>query len=223
MNNLILPFPELVFRASSLSDLMTEPKAKSETLSAGAKTAVIKMAREALYGYTTRIQSKYLTKGIQCEDESIGLLNQVLFTDYKKNTERRHNDWITGEADLVCDDCIRDIKTSWSLETFPIIAELGEDKGYFWQMQAYMWLWDKPRAEVCYCMVNTPEELVGYEDKTLHIVNHIPPEMRVTRVFIERDNALEDKIKSKVEAAREFYFKIIEQVAKEHKFTESTK
>jgi len=47
--------------------------------------------------------------------------------------------------------------------------------------------------------------------------------MRVTRVFIERDNALEDKIKSKVEAAREFYFKIIEQVAKEHKFTESTK
>jgi hypothetical protein len=42
------------------------------------------------------------------------------------------------------------------------------------------------------------------------------PELRVTRVFYERDKTLEDKIKVKVEAAREYYQQIINQIAKEH-------
>lgn len=205
----------LIFRASSLAEIMTEPKSKTEVLSAGAKTAIIKMAREFVYGYDTSITSKYMIKGIQCEDASIELLNSVLFSDYTKNTERRTNDYITGEADLVCEDCIRDIKTSWSLETFPVLAELGEDKTYYWQMQAYMWLYDKPRAEICYCMVSTPEELIGYENKAVHLVDHIAPQLRVTRWHIERDD-VEQKIIDKVTAAREFYQEIIKRIGNEH-------
>lgn len=205
----------LIFRASSLAEIMTEPKSKTEVLSAGAKTAIIKMAREFVYGYDTSITSKYMTKGIQCEDASIELLNSVLFGDYTKNTERRTNDYITGEADLVCEDCIRDIKTSWSLETFPVLAELGEDKTYYWQMQAYMWLYDKPRAEICYCMVSTPEELIGYENKAIHMVDHIAPQLRVTRWHIKRDD-VEQKIIDKVTAAREFYQEIIKRIGAEH-------
>jgi hypothetical protein len=207
----------LIFRASSLAEIMTEPKTKGETLSVGAKTAVIKMAREFVYGYDSKVSSKYMTKGIECEDRSIDLLNSVLFTDYKKNTERRKNDWITGEADLVCDDCIRDIKTSWSIETFPVLAELGEDKTYYWQLQAYMELWDKPKAEICYCLVDTPEHLIGYENPEIHRVEHIAPELRVTRVYYDREEGAGEKIKAKVEAAREFYYQIIEKIAKEHK------
>jgi hypothetical protein len=207
----------LIFRASSLAEIMTEPKTKGETLSVGAKTAVIKMAREFVYGYDSKISSKYMTKGIECEDRSIDLLNSVLFTDYKKNAERRKNEWITGEADLVCDDCIRDIKTSWSLETFPVLAELGEDKTYYWQLQAYMWLWDKPKAEICYCLVDTPEHLIGYENPEIHRVEHIAPELRVTRVYYDREEGAAEKITAKVEAAREFYYQIIEKIAKEHK------
>lgn len=208
----------LIFRASSLADVMTEPKSKGETLSAGAKTAVIKMAREFVYGYDTSISSKYLTKGIDCEQKSIDLLNSVLFNSYQKNTERKTNDWITGEADLVCEDCIRDIKTSWSLETFPVLAELGEDKTYYWQLQAYMWLYDKPKAEICYCLVNTPENLIGYENPRIHQVEHIAPELRVTRVFYERDEKAADKIKEKVEAARAYYAQVIERIGAEHTF-----
>jgi hypothetical protein len=144
-------------------------------------------------------------------------LNSVLFTDYKKNAERRKNDWITGEADLVCDDCIRDIKTSWSIETFPVLAELGEGKTYYWQLQAYMELWDKPKAEICYCLVDTPEHLIGYENPEIHRVEHIAPELRVTRVYYDREEGAGEKIKAKVEAAREFYYQIIEKIAKEHK------
>lgn len=205
----------LIFRASSLAEIMTEPKSKTEVLSAGAKTAVIKMAREFVYGYDTNITSKYMTKGIQCEDQSIDLLNSVLFSDYGKNTERLTNGYITGEADLVCEDCIRDIKTSWSLETFPVLAELGEDKSYYWQMQAYMWLYDKPRAEICYCMVSTPDELIGYENKDIHLVDNIAPQLRVTRWHIQRDD-VQQKIIDKVTAAREFYQEIIKRIGNEH-------
>jgi hypothetical protein len=206
---------KLIFRASSLAEIMTEPKLKTEVLSAGAKTAIIKMAREFVYGYDTTITSKYMTKGIQCEDQSIELLNSVLFSDYTKNTGRLSNAYITGEADLVCEDCIRDIKTSWSLDTFPVLAELGEDKTYYWQMQAYMWLYDKPRAEICYCMVSTPEELIGYENKAIHLVDHIAPQLRVTRWHIKRDD-VEQKIIDKVTAAREFYQEIIQRIGAEH-------
>jgi hypothetical protein len=205
----------LIFRASSLAEIMTDGRSKTEVLSAGAKTAIIKMAREFVYGYDTSITSKYMAKGIQCEDQSIELLNSVLFSDYTKNTERLSNAYITGEADLVCEDCIRDIKTSWSLETFPVLAELGEDKTYYWQMQAYMWLYDKPRAEICYCMVSTPEELIGYENKAIHLVDHIAPQLRVTRWHIERDD-VEQKIIDKVTAAREFYQEIIQRIGAEH-------
>jgi hypothetical protein len=58
--------------------------------------------------------------------------------------------------------------------------------------------------------------LIKYEDANLHQVDHIAPELRVTRVFYERDKTLEDKIKVKVEASREYYQQIINQIAKEH-------
>lgn len=206
----------LKFRASSLADIMTD--GKSEELSVGAKTTIIKLAKEFLYGYDERIDSKYLKKGIQCEDTSIELLNSVLGTTYTKNTERLTNDWITGEADIVDAAKIIDIKTSWSLSTFPVLPKQGEDKGYEWQLRAYMWLYDKPKASIAYCMVSTPQELIGYDDPQLHNVDHITPDLRVTFVEYERNAALEEKIKTKVAAARVFYDQVIHDIAMAHMF-----
>jgi len=79
------------FRASSLAEIMTDPKGKDEVLSVGAKSAISKMAKEFVYGYDEKISNKYMEKGILVEDKSIELLNSVLFTDFKKNTERKTN------------------------------------------------------------------------------------------------------------------------------------
>jgi len=204
------------FRASSLAEIMTDPKGKDEVLSVGAKSAIIKMAKEFVYGYDEKISNKYMEKGILVEDKSIELLNSVLFTDFKKNTERKTNDWITGECDISAPDRIHDIKSSWSLATFPVLSSMGEDKTYEWQGRAYMMLWDVDQFEIDYCLVSTPEHLIGYESETLHRVDHINPELRVTRVQYNRDKSLEDKIKIKVEAARKFYDQIIIQIADEH-------
>jgi len=90
----------LKIRCSSLSKIMTEPKSKSETLSVGAKTYVEDLAKEFVYGYQKVVTSKEMEKGQLVEGHSIQLINDVFFTNYQKNTERRENDWITGECDI---------------------------------------------------------------------------------------------------------------------------
>ena len=54
---------------------------------------------------------------------------------YIKNTEKKSNDWVTGECDIYDADSrmIRDIKTSWTLATFPLF--LTECNDYEWQMR----------------------------------------------------------------------------------------
>jgi hypothetical protein len=196
---------------------MSDGKGKEE-LSVGAKTYVTKLAKEMIYGYDERVTTKYMDKGLRVEDESIDLYNAVHLTSHAKNTERKTNEWITGEADIVADDRIIDIKSSWCLTTFYVLADQGRDTGYEWQLRAYMWLWDKPRADIAYCLVSTPDDLIGYESKQLHKVDHINRELRVTIVPYERDVALEDKIKIKVKAARVYYDQVIQEISKQHTY-----
>lgn len=207
------------FRASALADIMTEPKSKSEVLSVGAKTAIEKIAKQIVYGYDEEVSSKAMEKGILVEEQSIALYNEVFFTAHQKNTVRKTNDWITGECDILTPSKIIDIKSSWSLATFPATSARGEDKGYEWQGRAYMWLWDVDQFEVAYCLVNTPDELIGYEQQDLHYVDHITPELRVTRVLYERDQKLEELIKQKVEDANLYLNTLVRQIAEEHSAT----
>jgi len=206
------------FRASALGEIMTDPKSKDEALSVGAKTCIEKLAKQLVYGYDEEVSSKYTDKGLMVEDKSIELYNSVFFTDHVKNAERKTNDWITGECDIATPRGIIDIKSSWSLSTFPATAAAGKDKGYEWQGRAYMWLWDMDEFEIAYCLVNTPEELIGYERPELHIVDHINPELRITVVKYTRDKALEDKIKQRVDDANRYMDLMVKQIATEHSF-----
>lgn len=204
------------FRASAISKIMTDPKGKDEVLSAGAKTEIERIAKEIVYGYSESFSSKYTDKGIQVERQSIDLYNSVFFTDYVKNEERRSNEWVTGECDIFTGTKVIDVKSSWSLATFPATAAAGADKAYEWQARVYMWLWEVEDYEVAYCMVSTPPDLIGYENEELHDVEHINPELRVTIVRYKRDRALEEKIRQKVEAATEYLDAIIQQIHEEH-------
>lgn len=206
----------LKIRCSALGKIMTEPKSKSEKLSVGAKTYIEDLAKEFVYDYEKVVTTKEMEKGILVEEHSIALINSVFFASYEKNSERRSNDWVTGECDIFTGRKIIDIKSSWSLATFPATAFAGHDKDYEWQMRGYMWLWDCELAELHYCMVNTPDELIHYEDQSLHYVDHIDPSLRITRVPYGRDRALEEKIKEKVVAAREYFNEIVEMIGLEH-------
>ena len=207
------------FRCSSIGKLMTEPRSKSEgVLSVGAKTYIRELATQEIFGVDFEVSSKYIEKGIEAEGDSIDLLNSVRGLSLVKNTERRDNEFITGECDLFDDDAKRghDIKTSWSIATFPIIVADCEDKLYEWQMRCYMALWDADEWEVNYCLVDTPDRLIGFEPMQLHVVSHLPEWMRVTTWTVKRDLEKEAAIYEKVKAANEYLNSVINEFDQTH-------
>lgn len=205
-------------RPSSIGDIMTEPKSKTEVLSVGAKTYLKKIAQQIAYGFEPDLNNKYLRKGIQCEDQSIELLNLVYFKDYKKNSGRVENELMSGECDILTPNYIRDVKTSWSLETFPALVEDGEDKIYEYQGRAYMYLYDRPEFRLDYCMVTTPEDMRKYESAKIHEVDHIPPELRVTTVIYHRDMELENRMLEKAYHAQRYIEEIKARILTDHNY-----
>jgi hypothetical protein len=176
---------------------------------------MIKIAKEDFYGYSSQMTNKYVEKGIEVEDKSIELLNTVKLANYKKNVVRLENDFLTGECDIndEVNDEIIDIKSSWSLETFPALPSDINIKDYEMQLRGYMMLYGRSKASVCYCVVDTPDELCKYENQTLHKVEHIDPFARVTMLSIERDLEIEKQIEARCKAAIEFYYDYIRQLA----------
>lgn len=189
-----------------------------KTLSAGAKTELKSIAKEFVYGFHKVVTTKYMSKGLAVEDKCIELYNNVLFTNYKKNKIRKNDSLLTGEVDIDTGKRIIDIKASWDWDTFPAVSEDGIDSMYEWQGRGYMRLWDRDEFENAFCMVDTPDELLRYEQPELHIASHIPPNMRVTRVEYFRDMNLEKKIEIKVHAAQEYLANMVAQIAVEHNY-----
>lgn len=216
---------DIRIRCHALGKLMTEPRSKAEgPLSVGAKTYIRQLVTQDLFGVDFEISSKYMEKGIRVEGEAIEMLNRVRGLSLAKNTERRTNDWITGEADLFdinsCEG--HDLKSSWSIQTFPICVADCIDREYEWQMRGYMMLWDAPRWHVDYALVDTPDDLVGnYEPMHLHFVGHIPERLRITSWTIERDSAKEAAIVEKVKHARAYWAEVVEEFEETHRALEA--
>jgi hypothetical protein len=202
------------FRASQLGKLMTSSRTKGEALSQTAKSYIIQKAKEDFFEYRSELNSKYITKGLAQEQDSIDLLNLVRLEDYKKYEHRAENEWLTGSCDIITENLIIDIKTSWSLDTFPATTyELKDISDYEWQGRAYMWLYDRPRFELCYVMVTTAPEIMGeYENGALHYVDHIAPEKRITSITFERDKEIEIQMAERLILATEFYNEVLTQL-----------
>lgn len=196
----------MIWRASQIGKLMTTSRSKGELLSQTAKSYIEQLAKEHFYGYESTIVNRYLDKGINQELESIQLLNSVRFENYEKNKQRVENEWLTGECDILTNEKIIDIKTSWSLDTFPELPEDIDSKEYEWQGRAYMMLFERHEFELVYCMVSTWDEfLTQYDDKTIHKVDHIDPRFRITSVTFERDFELENQIIERCKIATDYY------------------
>lgn len=202
----------MIFRCSSLAKLMTNPRNKSESLSETAKSYIKQLAKENFYGYTSKIETKQMRKGTEYEMESIGLVNSVWFgSNFVKNQLRETQGYLSGHPDIITDDSIIDIKTSWSLETFPALPEDADS--YEWQVRGYMHLFNKPRAFVIFCMIDTDDDLLSdWDNRDIHKVSHIDPTKRITVVNYERDGVLEELMLSRLRDASEYYSQYMQQL-----------
>jgi hypothetical protein len=120
---------------------------------------------------------------------------------------------MSGCCDILLDEVIIDIKSPWSLETFPATPSEGENSDYEWQGRAYMWLYDRPSFELVYTMYDTDDTLLNdWDNKSIHKVKHIPAHHRVTVLRYERDTAIEEQIKERLIACSEYYAQYVNEL-----------
>lgn len=176
-------------------------------LSEGAKSYVRSLVRQIDFDYDVWFTAKETQKGILVENEGIALYNDVFETNHKKNTERKRNEWIQGECDIDAPefDLVVDMKCPWSKETFPFLEDEIDVGGYEWQGRGYMMLYNRENFRLAFCLVNTPYQLLRFEQNmSLHYVDDIEKELRVTTMDFKRCPILEEKIKYKVTEARRY-------------------
>lgn len=136
-------------------------------LSAGSETYCKEWIKENVYGRSNYVETKYTNKGIDTEEEALNILVRALnLKMVYKNTERKTDDFKTGEIDFMHDEVIYDNKSSYSFQTFPMF-ETKLDRVYEDQMKGYLHLWDKKVGKVCYTLVDTPIEILASEIKWL--------------------------------------------------------
>jgi hypothetical protein len=205
---------------------MTSGRSKTDILGETAKGVIKDVYLWKNYGIRKEFWSKYTDKGNEMEDQAIQFAGEVLEWDFVvKNEENYSNDFITGTPDINTDTLLADIKCSWDGSTFPFFDTELKNKAYYWQMMGYMWLCDKEEAELVYCLMNTPHEIVLDEirrahwkanlvedDDVLiqavesqHHFDHIPNDKRVKRFIVKRDEQAIEQIKERVNFAREYY------------------
>jgi hypothetical protein len=221
-------------RCSQIGKIMTNPRTKGESLSQTTKSYILELAIQEKYGIHKEFWSRYTDKGNEVEPEAIKLTESVLDVGFiYKNEEQFYNDWVTGKPDVNTDVLI-DVKSSWDAFTFfdKVIENELNNKDYYYQLQGYMWLTDKQEALLCYCLIDTPLQIVEdeirrehwkqnlisessdlrefVEDK--HTFGHIPMEKRVKTHVVKRDDEVIEAIKTRIEECREYYNNLIQLI-----------
>lgn len=144
----------ILFRSHSIGDLMGV-KGLGDTGKKRARYTYI----EYKYGRRKSIKSKYLEKGIACEDASLQMVGDYLDMVLVKNEERKENDFITGECDTLTERHVIDVKNAWDIFTYSdSTAKLNTD--YEWQLRCYMELYNRDYSILAYTLNDAPEEMV---------------------------------------------------------------
>lgn len=220
----IVNFEDYKFRCSDLGKLMVNPRKKTDTLSATTRNFLHEKHAETIFGKSKEIQSKYLSKGIQVEEDAIEMLNTITGKKYAKNEDMFHNDMITGTPDINGDSLI-DIKSSWDFSTFPMHEEKLSNRDYYWQMHGYMELTGHKESTVAYCLVDTPKNLIEDEIRRVkwqlgfiddlpvdleqeiynrHQYNDLPEELRIKTFKVDYNQDDISALYERIEACREY-------------------
>jgi hypothetical protein len=213
---------------------MSNPRTKGESLSLTTKSYILELAIQEKYGIHKEFWSRYTDKGNEVEPEAIKLTESVLDVGFiYKNEEQFFNEWVTGKPDVNTDVLI-DVKSSWDAFTFfeKVIEDEVKNKDYYYQLQGYMWLTDKQEALLCYCLIDTPLQIVRDEIRrehwrrneidenddiidfveAKHTFMNIPIEKRVKTHVVKRDDEVIEAIKTRIEECNEYYNEIIDLI-----------
>ncbi len=184
-------------RCSAIGKIMSNAKKQGE-LSQTCKTFL----HEWYANDKEQIHSKYIDKGNAVELEAIDFMASELgYGICSKNTERLEDDFFTGEADVIVEDAVIDIKSAWNRKTLIDHALEGIDKDNEWQIRGYMHLYNKPNGIVFHALMDTPEE-VNYGHDVIY--SDLKNNERWVAFEVENNAEVIEAIKERVIQCREY-------------------
>ncbi|MBK9963089.1 MAG: hypothetical protein IPP06_17705 [Saprospiraceae bacterium] len=214
-------------RCSAIGQIMANGKGK-ETLGLTTKSYVESWIKEQLYGRKKEFSNKYTTKGLTVEQDAIDYVSDVLGYGFLlKNEDNLKNDFLTGTPDIILNNLIIDIKSSWDCFTFPLFEDEIKNQDYVWQGQGYMALTGAETFRVIYVLMDTPEDIIFRESSSFCWKNNIelddeiikdftekmtykniPHELRTKTFEFKRDEEKINSIYKMVEECREYIHKL---------------
>lgn len=159
-------FDNYLFHASSLGKIMTDAR-KGEGLGETCKAHLLECWIEETYGRRNEFTNKYVQKGLQVEEDSITLYSRCKSKLYFKNYDQVKNDFVIGTPDIIEEDHIIDIKSSWNIFTFFAVLHKPINKAYEYQLIGYTDMLKKKYSKLAYCLVDTPFPLIDQEKRKL--------------------------------------------------------
>lgn len=130
-------------------------------LSEGCKNWLKKLHWQELTGRRKIIQTQATEKGIAVEQDSINTYNLLTRRFRRKNERNFKNSFFTGTPDNLDAEIVRDFKSSFTLDTFPAHEKVIKNAIYYWQLQIYMDLTRRKKAELIYVLENTPAKILN--------------------------------------------------------------
>lgn len=230
----MIDWSRVKFRASSWGNLLAESKDKKEPIGKTCAGELLKIYNQVKYGRREDIVTAAMDKGKQVEADSIHLFNLVEGKFFFKNDEQLENSFFTGHPDIFSGDTItnaeevHDIKSSWSIFTFMPKLLDGVDKSYEAQLNCYYDLCNAQGGSIVYCLTSAPLNIIEAEKRKLLfsmnvatelspeylkaaqeleknlVYEDIPPEERVIKINVPRNEELIEKMKAKVPLLREW-------------------
>lgn len=190
------------FRASQVGSLMTYPE--KDFLPKGAISYLEKLVSQEVLEWQEEVNTYAMEKGKLVEDDSIALFSSLTGNFFVKNTERKTNEYLTGECDIIIEnEIVWDIKSSYSKKTHEMFLRIKSNPLYFWQLVAYGELFNVPKAGLAKCLVDTPMGLIHPKDnEDWHIVSHIEPYKRCSCGAMDITTELREQLMNRAKLAQ---------------------
>lgn len=133
---------------------------------------LIRIFAQERYSRYEELKNKYLSKGNERENDSITVVSRSMKKPFKKNKERKFNEFFQGEWDLDLRELDKfketlDTKSSWSLLTFLEACNTPLNPNYEYQGHVYMDLTGAEKHTVAYCLVNGTYTAINDEIRRL--------------------------------------------------------
>ena len=181
-----------------------------------------KWVSEKVYKRRVEFTSKQTNKGNIVEEDAIiyasGHVGEMGLSS--KNEQRFNSDFLHGEPDVISEDYVFDLKSSWSHDTFPLYATELPESDYEWQVLGYMALTGKKKGRVIFALMSMPEEMImkearwklGYEyteDQYQEFADQfryddLPPYLRIKEFEVEYSEEKIEAIKKRVLECRDY-------------------